>query len=256
MSASTDQSPLVLLIHGAWHGAWCWAPLQAQLDERGIASMAIDLPGHGASLLPLGDLHGDAAHVADVVSALDRRVILVGHSYGGAVITEAAVASEWVAHLVYLTAFALDTGESVLSLLGSLPLAPVGLSAAMVPRDDGTIVLQPDLCPEALYGKCSPGAVAAAIARLCPQPAATFTQKVTGSPRDTIGSTYVCCELDDAISITHQRAMAARCDTVVSLATDHSPFTSMPDATADILAGVLAGVLAEVNAGTSAVDHQ
>ena len=100
MSASTDQPPLVLLIHGAWHGAWCWAPLQAQLDERGIASMAIDLPGHGASLLPLGDLHGDAAHVADVVSALDRRVILVGHSYGGAVITEAAVASERVAHLV------------------------------------------------------------------------------------------------------------------------------------------------------------
>jgi pimeloyl-ACP methyl ester carboxylesterase len=50
----------VVLVHGAWHGAWCWAALQAELENRGIASLAVDLPGHGASNEPFTDLHGDA----------------------------------------------------------------------------------------------------------------------------------------------------------------------------------------------------
>ncbi len=84
-----SELPLVVLVHGAWHGAWCWAAVQAELDGRGLASLAVDLPGHGASTLPFTDLAGDAAHVADVVARAARPVVLVGHSYGGAVIGEA-----------------------------------------------------------------------------------------------------------------------------------------------------------------------
>lgn len=229
------DSPLVLLVHGAWHGAWCWAPLQAELDARGIPSFAVDLPGHGVSTLPLGDLHGDAEHLADVIADLDRDVVLVGHSYGGAVITEAAARAGRVVHLVYLTAFALDDGESIMSLLGSLPRAEVRLGAAIVQRDDGTSVLDPDHAVAALYGACPPAAVQAALARLSPQPMASFVQPVTGSPRRHIASTYVCCTEDEAISIVHQREMALRCTHTVTLATDHSPFSSMPAATADIV---------------------
>ncbi|MGA0194495.1 MAG: alpha/beta fold hydrolase, partial [Ilumatobacteraceae bacterium] len=60
------SSPLVVLVHGAWHGAWCWAPLQTELDRRGIASLAVDLPGHGSTGAPFTDLHGDAAAVIEV----------------------------------------------------------------------------------------------------------------------------------------------------------------------------------------------
>ena len=245
MSDASTTQPLVVLVHGAWHGAWCWAALQAELDGRGIASMAVDLPGHGASTLPLADLYGDAQHVADVVGVLQRDVVLVGHSYGGAVVTEAATriqqaGSGPVRHLVYLAAFAPDDGESIGSLLGTLPRETVALGAAMVMRDDGTSVLTPELAAPALYGSCSPAVVQASLARLSPQPGSTFGQPVSGSPRATIDSTYVVCTLDQAIAPTHQEAMSARCGTVVTLHTDHSPFVSMVPETADIIATAVA----------------
>ena len=61
---------MVVLVHGAWHGAWCWAALQSELDSRGIASLAIDLPGHGASLDDFGDLVGNADYVARILAKL------------------------------------------------------------------------------------------------------------------------------------------------------------------------------------------
>jgi pimeloyl-ACP methyl ester carboxylesterase len=83
------ELPPVVLVHGAWHGAWCWGAVQAELDARGVPTLAVDVPGHGASTLPFTDLAGDAAHVANIVARAARPVVLVGHSYGGAVIGEA-----------------------------------------------------------------------------------------------------------------------------------------------------------------------
>ena len=234
----------VVLVHGAWHGAWCFAALQAALDERGVASFAIDLPGHGASTLPLGDLHGDAAHVAATLAAIGGRTVLVGHSYGGAVITEAAHLHPDVDHLVYLCAFALDEGESVMGFLAAQPRAAVALSFAVRPGADGSTVLDPELAPAALYGDCPPSVVAAALARLSPQPTATMTQPVTGSPRQRVPSTYVCCGRDEAVHPDHQATMAARCTEVVELDCDHSPFLSQVDAVADLLARLAAGDVA------------
>lgn len=232
----------VILVHGAWHGAWCWSALQAELDRRGVPSIAIDLPGHGASLAPLTDMHGDARCVSDTMRVLrDRGVVdpvLVGHSYGGAVISQAAHFEPNVAHLVYVAAFALNDGESVMSALMSFPPAAVGLQQAMVGRDDGTSVLDPTLAKPALYGDCDPVAADAALARLSPQPTATVTQPTLGSPRDAIASTYVVCDRDDAVHPTHQRIMAERCTYTVTLDTDHSPFLSMVTATADILEAI------------------
>ena len=92
--AETTASSLVVLVHGAWHGAWCWAALQAELDRRGVPSLAVDLPGHGASPEPIGGLHDDAAAVTALLDHLASGaagpITLVGHSYGGAVITQAA----------------------------------------------------------------------------------------------------------------------------------------------------------------------
>ena len=240
---SADRlAPLVVLVHGAWHGAWCWAAVQARLDARGIASLAIDLPGHGASTLPLTDLHGDAQHVADVIDHWGRDVVLVGHSYGGAVITEAAVRTGRGRHLVYLAAFAPNQGEGIMGVLGSLPRHDVALGAAMQMRDDGSSVLDADLAVPALYGACSREVASAAIVRLSPQPMVTFGQPVTGDPRSSIDSTYVVCTLDQAIHPEHQWAMSERCGTVLTLETDHSPFASTPDATADLIEAVVARV--------------
>src|SRR5207302_1944698 len=101
----------VVLVHGAWHGSWCWGRVMPLLRDAGVDTTAVDLPSRSD---PLGDLHGDAAHVRSVLDASAGEVVLVGHSYGGAVITGAGT-HDAVAHLVYLCAFALDKGESCMA---------------------------------------------------------------------------------------------------------------------------------------------
>jgi pimeloyl-ACP methyl ester carboxylesterase len=226
----------VVLVHGAWHGAWCWAPLQAELDRRGIPSHAIDLPGHGASIRPLGGLHHDAGHVTDTLDHLGLiDVVLVGHSYGGAVITQAAVDRSDLAQLVYVAAFALDNGESVNGALRSFERQPVALGAAVRMHDNGTTTLDPALAASAIYGSCSPGAIAAALPRLSPQPVATMTESVRGSPRANISSSYLRCLRDEAVHPEHQAVMASRCGEQIDIDTDHCPFLSATDVVADHL---------------------
>ena len=233
-----DPRPVVL-VHGAWHGAWCWASLQAELDRRGIASIAIDLPGHGSSTLPLGGLHDDAAHVTATLDHLGLRglndVVLVGHSYGGAVITEAAVGRDDLSHLVYIAAFALEDGESVNGVLRSFERRDVALADAVQMGDDGCTTLDADAAAGALYGACPPEVVAAALPRLSPQPMATMTEAVAASPRTSLPSTYVRCLQDQAVHPDHQAVMAARCTRQVDLDADHSPFVSAVSEVADLL---------------------
>jgi pimeloyl-ACP methyl ester carboxylesterase len=247
-TSNTVLRPLVLLVHGAWHGAWCWAALQSELDQHGIASLAIDLPGHGASTLPLSDMHGDAQHVADIALKIARPVVLVGHSYGGGVIGEAAhilrnSTTAPVQHLLYLTAFCLDAGESVGGLAASLPPEDALLNAAILPGPNGasggTLVLDCTKAHDALYGCCPASVSDAAIARLSPQPIATLGQSASGAPWKTLPSTYVVCEQDQAVHPNHQRIMAERCGTVHSLNTDHSPFVSMTVETAAIIKNIV-----------------
>jgi pimeloyl-ACP methyl ester carboxylesterase len=245
---------MVVLVHGAWHGAWCWAALQAELDRQGVASIAVDLPGHGASTLPLSDMYGDARHVVDVATRVGRPVVLVGHSYGGAVITEAAhilagsdnAGHRRVEHLVYLAAFCLEEGESVMSIATSPVGGPVLLVEAMLPGSEGSTVLDPDKAHAALYGSCSAEISTAATARLSPQPMSTFGQPVSGSPWKNVPSTYVVCERDEAVHPGHQRHMAARCGQVHVFDTDHSPFVSMTTETARVVIDAVKGTTTAV----------
>lgn len=231
----------VVLVHGAWHGAWCWAALQAELDRRGIPSLAVDLPGHGTSPLPAGDLFADIAEVHRVLDRVPGPVVLVGHSYGGAVISGVAAGRDDVGAVVYLAAYALATGESVRSILEAHPGDDTALRAAIEMRADGTSVLRPDAVTDALYGRSPAPAVAAATARLEPQAMVNFTQAVPASvlSPDTPPATstvYVRCTLDAAVPLEQQDAMAARCARTVTLETDHSPFLSRTDEVADVLA--------------------
>lgn len=227
----------VLLVHGAWSGAWCWARLQCALDRLGLASHTIDLPGHGASPLPLGDLAGDAESVAAAARALGPDVVLVGHSYGGAVITGAAALTE-VAHLVYIAAFALDDGESVNGFLRAAPRHRVELAEAIRPADETSTVLDPAVAGPLFYAHLDAGEREAMLARHSAQPNAAMVQPVAGSPRATTPSTYIACRNDRSVHPEHQRIMAERCDETIELDRDHFPFLEDPDETAGIIARV------------------
>ena len=86
---ATIRRPTFVLVHGAWHGAWCWDHVSPLLSAAGFEVVCLDLPGRGQNTEPLADLHGDADAVTSVLDAVAGPVVLVGHSYGGAVITEA-----------------------------------------------------------------------------------------------------------------------------------------------------------------------
>ena len=229
----------ILLVHGAWHGAWCWAALQAELDRRGLPSYAVDLPGHGLSTLPLGDLHGDAAHVATVLAGLDDDVVLVGHSYGGAVVTHAAD-RPMPLRIASLTSSTSPRSRSTTVRAcggshGRAARSRVALDAAVIGGDDGTSRSTPTRRRRRSTRCAQPAEVSAAVARLDRQPIASFEQPVAGSPRATIASTYVRCTADQAIHIDLQDELASRCDHIVTFDSDHSPFLAMPGAVADIL---------------------
>jgi pimeloyl-ACP methyl ester carboxylesterase len=250
-SALLSGPPAVVLVHDAWHGAWCWEPAIAELAAAGITALAIDLPGHGDDPGPMGDLHGDATHVSSVLDSLDGPVVLAGHAYGGAVITEAG-SHPAVAHLVYLSGLALDDGESCSDAASeeavSAGISHAGrteLAAGFVAGPGDTVTLDPDVARACLYHDCAPATADWAIARLGPQPLISLRQQPWAVAWRTKPSTYVVCANDQAIHPVLQRILARRCITGVEWPTGHAPFLSRPD----LLAGLLAGLVVRPPAG-------
>lgn len=233
----------VVLVHGAWHGAWCFTRVVSRLRDAGVEATAIDLPGHGSDSGALTDLPGDTVYLRSVLDGAEAPVVLVGHSYGGAVIT-AAGDHPAIGHLVYLCAFALDTGESCQSVAARAPeIAGSGDDGAparelLVVGESGTTVLTPEGAAGRFYNDCDDATIAWAVGRLCPQPMLALEQSPVAVAWRQRPSTYAVCRDDLVIRPALQRAMAARCSTAVEWPTGHSPFLSRPDLVADLLEGL------------------
>lgn len=233
-----------VLVHGSWHGAWCWEKIIPLLERAGHAVHAPDLPGHGSDRTAVAECtsQGYVDRVGEALAALAGPVILVGHSMGGMVISAVAEAqSEKVGALVYVAGFLLRDGESVFDaaatdteslLMPSLEWAADGLSATL-PHEAARRVF---------YGRCRDADAAAATTRLCAEPAAPVMTpvRVTESRFGRLPRIYVECREDRAVSPSLQRRMLAAtpCARVEPLPTDHSPFYSAPPALADILLSV------------------
>lgn len=223
----------VVLVHGSWHGAWCWAPVVERLRALGVPALAIDLPGHGDDHSALTDLHGHADAVRAALDAVDGPVLLVGHSYGGAAITDAGT-HESVRHLVYISAFCLDANESVVGhdLPGGHGLT---LERAIRVTPEGTMTVDPDLASTVFFSDCDDAVAAAAVARLGTERADGFAQQPRHVAWRSRPATYAVCTLDQALTPELQHSFAARCGTTVEWPTSHSPFLSRPDLVADLL---------------------
>lgn len=222
MRAVTD----LVLVHGAWHGAWAWEALERELQRRGVATHAVQLPSVGDAE---ADLRRDVAVLRDAVDAIAGPVVLVGHSYGGVVITEAADGLEQVQRLVYVTAFAPDVGESLLDQVSYGPLDWI------LPAGPGLLSVAEDRAHDVFYADVDPAVAAQAQARLRPQAAASFAQPVQGAGWRHVPSTYVLCTDDRCIPPSAQRQYSSRATETVELPTGHSPFLAQPAALADLL---------------------
>lgn len=231
----------VLLVHGAWHGGWCFDQVVALLTAAGVPVIAPDLPGHGGDPEPFTDLHGDAERVTAFLDQMSE-VVLLGHSYGGAVITEAGVHPA-VRHLVYLSALALDHGEtcSAAAVEESTGISHHGrpnLSKSMLIHDDNLSTLLPDAA-DCLYQDCSAADITWAMARLGPQPMLNLSQEPRAVAWRAKPSTYVVCMADQTIHPDLQRILARRCTTSQEWTTGHSPFLSRPEQVRDLLVSLV-----------------
>ncbi|HEY2602022.1 MAG TPA: alpha/beta hydrolase [Thermoleophilaceae bacterium] len=227
------DSRSIVLVHGAWHGPWCWSKVVGPLRERGFDVHTPDNPSSAPDTSALGDLYDDAANLRRTVDAIDGEVIVVAHSYGGVVTTEGVAGAGNVAGIVYLTAFMLDEGESLFALVG-------GLEPDWWIKDADEASLLPGTPEEIFYNDCSPEDTADAVSRLEPQSLPAIKQPVRSVAWRDIPSTYVICEKDNAIPVFAQVEMSQRARDVRRLDTSHSPFLSQPDEVVVLLAELAA----------------
>ncbi len=223
-----------LLIHGAWHGGWCWDKVVPIMEKAGHKVEAPDLPGHGEDKTPIQEvsLQAYADIVCRAVDAQPDKVILVGHSMGGIVITQAAeYRPEKIETLVYLTAFLPRNGESLFQLSGGDTEALIGSNLSMA--GDGSCTVKDEVIKEGFYGDCSSEDVARAKSLLVPQAVASFATPVSTTEEGfgRIPRVYIECLRDKAISPSVQKRMhtALPCRKVISMNTSHSPFFSAPE---------------------------
>jgi pimeloyl-ACP methyl ester carboxylesterase len=231
-----------VLIPGAWHGAWCWERVMTQLVARGHAVRTPELPATGADTSDPRQvtLAGWASFVADIVEREREPVVLVGHSRGGIVISQAAeLVPECVRRLVYVAAYLLPDGAT----LAAQARADAGslIAPNMVPAAAGvTCTLRADIVRDALYGRCSLADADWATARLSPEPLKPLVTplRLSDGRFGRLPRHYIECSADRAVTPAAQRAMQAvlPCESVGTLEADHSPFLSRPAELADLLA--------------------
>jgi pimeloyl-ACP methyl ester carboxylesterase len=238
---STSTWPTAVLVHGAFADA---SGFNGVIRELGSTGHAVLAPPN-----PLRSLAFDAAAIASYVDAINGPALLVGHSYGGAVITEASATLGNVAGLVYLAAFGLDVGESCASV--QQPFAPALLSSASYPTayDAAGAPHGPDLyigreqfretfCADVPFDMAE-----VMFATQRPLSLAALTENATAAGWKTIPSWFLVCECDNAISPDCERFMAERMGAITrSIAGSHTAFIAQPVAVADFIGEALAGI--------------
>lgn len=217
----------IVLTHGAFHDGSCFAPLVAELAALGIDAVMPELP--------LTDLDADEAAVRAVLDTCEGPVTLLGHSYGGSVITVAGTHPK-VERLIYLAAIVPDEGEPATGTLVEVGTEFIG---AMRVNEEGIPFIDPALAPKLFYPDLDDERAASYAAVLRPghTGGAVTLREAAWRSRPT---TYIVCADDPIILASSQRAIAQRSGaTVVEIAGDHSPMVARPAELAEILVAAI-----------------
>jgi pimeloyl-ACP methyl ester carboxylesterase len=213
----------MVLVHGLYH-----RPEHFALVAEGLRAAGADVV---VPELHQGSLAADTAVVQAAVDALEEPPLLLGHSYGGSVIT----GLRGVGHLVYLAAFVPDTQESAAGLGG----ASSRLRGAIVPGPEGSTRLHPDRAVDALYTDCSGHRAAWAAGLLRAQAPGCGRGVPERHSWKHVPSTYIVCAEDRAIDPDLQRMMAVRWADVREWRTGHSPFVGRPELVVELMRELL-----------------
>jgi len=234
-----------VLVHGAWHGGWCWRKVVPYLEAVNHRVLAPDQAGLGDDQTPLAGATLER-WTRDLCALIERqpgRVMLVGHSRGGLLISQAAERMpERIEMLVYLSALLIKDGQAGREALRSLGHSP--LQDFVVPNGDGlSVTVRDEGIRASFYGRCLDEDFAFAQRRLRPEPMAPAMTpiKVSAENFGRVRRAYIECTQDRAILPPIQRAMytSTPCERVLSIDADHSPFFSAPGELAQRLMSLL-----------------
>ena len=234
MTESTDK-PTVVLVHGAWADATGFDPEIRALQRRGFRAIGF--------ANPLRDLEGDAKYLAELLRTIEGPIVLVGHSYGGNVISIAATGNDQVKALVYLNGWMCDEGESQQELLERFEGSLVGPSVRPVPftSADGSegadLYLAPEAFREAFAADVDQATADVMAAAQRPYAAAAFAGTPSGALAwKTLPCWYLLGAEDKAIPPALQRFMAERANaTILEVPASHVSFVSQPDAATQLI---------------------
>jgi len=225
------------MIHGAWHGGWCFDRLRVPLEAAGHTMAAPDLPGMGGSARALATvtLEGWARFVAETAEALPAPVILCGHSRGGIVVSQAAeMAPERFAALVYIAAMLVPDGASLYDMRDSQP-RDAAFESGLEPVANGlAVAVSPEVATAYFCDGCSPADQMMVAQRLLPEPVRPLGTplRLSEGRYGRVPRHYIACRQDRTIPFALQQAMQARlpCTSSITLESDHSPFLCAPEA--------------------------
>ncbi|MBV2355386.1 alpha/beta hydrolase [Streptomyces sp. J2-1] len=222
------KTPTLVLVHGAWHRESMWHLLREELSDLDVRT--VQNPS-SAPVAPsrLGDMYADAAAIRAAVESVGGPVVAVAHSYGGVPLTQALAGVSAVKRLVYLNAFMLDVGESVLKVVGGTPPPFWGMDHV------GEGYYEMLNAEHHFYNDLTPEAARAAAGALGPHSVASMEQPVTRAAWHAIPSTYVIGVNDAAVPAEAGEFLSGRAERVVRMDTGHSPFLVRPAETAALL---------------------
>jgi len=228
----------VVFVHGACvrDGAWWWHRTAELLEQRGVASVAPGLPSCGETgSIPGPDGPGLGANVDAVGAVLrssDEPTVVVAHSYGGIVTAEAAAGVDAVRHLLLVSSYLPEPGESLSTFGGPEPAPFLDVDTA-----GGTFGVRAELLTDTFLQDC-PEVAADAGDRLARQSLTVLGQPVAAAAWQQVPTTYLVCADDRGTPAAAQREFARRAGSVVELAAGHHPFLSRPQEMADLLLGL------------------
>ena len=230
-SMAADAVKNIVLVHGAWADGSSWTKVVPLLEERGLHVVAVQNP--------LSSLADDVAATKRIIDAQDGPVVLVGHSYGGAVISEAGNNPK-VARLVFVAAFGPDTGESVGTTAKDFAPAPVG--PEVKPSEDGFLVLTRTGDRDDFAQELTAGEKQVLFATQAPTSGSVFGASMSDAAWRHKPSFYVVAENDRMINPEYERFAAKRMGAkILALPTSHVPMLSRPKEVAAFIAEAAAG---------------